>query len=215
MMNFEIMAKKFLSITSAMKISSSAQCLYFQLLNFFDKKFWPEAPLEIDNMTIHNNTGLSRQQIKNSRDELQKLGLIFYEKGSGSRSGKYTMIDIQNAQLQSIIDISNINEVKIDNLAALSNEVDKLAGDYRVWGQYILRILQKAIEKNTSGIYNNFYATSQLFLKASDTLKWDTLQKIMSHLRYKPDIQNREAYILTIIANEVKALQKNQKQSLV
>ena len=207
MLDFTRMAQRFLSITNAQKISSNAQCLYFQLLNSLNSHFG-ESTFELDNITLTHRTGLSRQQITNARNELQKYGLIYYEKGSGSRAGKYTLIDIQNARLDSIIELSNINEPEIDSLTALNEEVDKLVGDNRVWGQYILRTLHNSIQNNTAGIYNNYYATSQLFLKATNTIKFETLQKIIMHLRYKPDIQNREAYILTIIANEVKQLQK-------
>lgn len=211
MLNFESLAKKFLSITQAMKISSNAQCLYFQILNFYNSKFWPDKPLEIDNMTIHNVTGLSRKQILFARTELQRIGILYYEKGVGSHSGKYGLIDISNAKIPSIIELENLEDVKIDNLASLGNEVDKLVGDNKIWGHYILRVLQKSIQNNVSGIYANYYTTTQIFLKASDTMKLDTLYKIIMHVKLKPDIQNKEAYILTIVANEVRQMQKNRQ----
>lgn len=211
-MDFTKLAQKFLSLTGALEISANAQCLYFQLLYTFYSKFG-SATFELDNMTLASRTKLSRQQIRNARLELQNYGFIYYENGSGSRAGKYTVIDIENLKNNSIIDLSKLNDVKIDNLAALSREVDNLSGDWRIWGQYIIKVLRDSIQNNKSGVYANYYATSQLFLKASDAIKFDTLQKIITYMQYKPDIQNREAYILTIIANEVKQMQREQKLS--
>ena len=73
----------------------------------------------------------------------------------------------------------------------------------------------KTIENNKPGIYNNFYATTQLFLQASNTLQFDILHRIIIHVDLNPDIRNKDAYILTIIANETKKLQRNQKQLTV
>lgn len=204
MMNFETLAKKFLQLSTLKKISSNAQCLYFQLLNFFQCHFWQKEPLEVDNMQIHYVTNLSRQQISNARNELEQLGLIKYIKASGSRAGKYELIDISSANLKSIIAVSNLSEAKIDNLAVLSKQVDDLNGEYRFWGEYILQVLTKSTQQASDGVYNNFYATTQVFLKAQQTVQIETIYKLIEIMKNKPDLINRDAYILTVIANTVK-----------
>lgn len=203
MINFETQAQKFLSITSAVKISANAQCLYFQLLNFFNQHFWPSS-LEVDNMTMHQCTGLSRQQLTSARQELRKLCLIDYKNGIGSHAGEYTMIDIANAKIGSIIDISNSNEPKIDNLTALTDAVDNLVGDNRIWGHKIISVLSNAVSKNKAGVYANYYVTAQYFLAAEQTIQFNVIYRLIEIMKNKPDIQDRESYILTVIANTVK-----------
>lgn len=202
MINFETLATKFLTITEQVKISSNAQCLYFQLLKFFRNNFWLKT-LEIDNMRIHHATGLSRKQILFARNELEKLTFIKYNKGSGSKSGTYELIDTTNAKIDSIIAISKLPEAKIDNLRHLSEQVDNLYGESRFWGQYILQVLSNATNAN-SGVYNNFYATTQTFLKAQQTIQIDTIYKLIEIMQNKPDLKDRDAYILTVVANTIK-----------
>lgn len=208
MIDFEQQTRKFLSITQKVKISANAQCLYFQLLYQFRIKFFPKE-LSLDNMSIHNSTNLSRQQITNARQELQKLALIKYKNGSGSASGKYTMIDITNAKVDSIVEISR-QTAPYDALKQLQDELGSLTGEYYVWANYILKVLDNAIKENLEGVYSNYYTTSQTFLQAENNLKIDTVTKLITVLKNKPDIQNKEAYILTTIANTI----KQQKQAL-
>lgn len=209
MLDFQTQAQKFLSITNAIRISSNAQCLYFQLLNFFNQHFWPSS-LEIDNMTIYQNTRLSRQQLTNARQELQKLALIKYTNGIGSRAGEYTLIDISKAKLGSVLDISNINDVKIDNITALREQIDCLVGDNLIWGEKILSVLSNAVSNNKSGVYANYYASAQLFLKAEQTIQTNVIYRLIEIMKHKPDIQDRESYILTTITNCVKKQMKQE-----
>lgn len=214
-MNFNNTARKFLSLTNVVEISSDAQCMYFQILNIYNSKYWPEEPIEIENGLMHKRTGLSRHQILDARNELQSLGLIYYQKGSGSRGGKYTLINIENAKLDSIVELTKVNEVKIDNLAELKKQLDNMPGDFKVYGYQVLSVLNHAIENNASGVYGNYYTTSQMFLKSSDTLKLEVIEKCIKCLKYKADIQNPESYILSIIANEVKTELKKQNKAQV
>lgn len=202
MINYEHQINKFLSITQAVKITANAQCLYFQLLNFFRLKFFPES-LNIDNISMHNVTRLSRQQMTNARHELQNLALIKYENGLGSASGKYTLIDLTNAKLGSILEISNQKE-KPQDLADLKATIECLDGENFIWANYILEAINKAISQNKNGVYNNYYATSQTFLQAENNLKFSTINKLITVLKNKPNIADKEAYILTVIANSVK-----------
>lgn len=203
MIKFEEQARKFLSITGAVQISANAQCLYFQLLNFFNSKGFPNE-MQIDNMTIHSKTRLSRQQLTTARHELQKLSLIDYMPGSGSASGKYVLSDIQNAKIDSVMEICKKTDGEIDNLTALNKQVEDLTGDYKLWAKYILKVINDAISKNKHGVYQNYYATTLAFVRAKNTLQFDTLMNITKQLIWKPDIKNRDAYILTCISNEVK-----------
>lgn len=186
-----------------MPVSANAQALYLQLLNQFRSKFFPNE-LSIDNMQMHSLTRLSRQQLCNARTELQKLSLLKYAPGSGSASGIYQLIDISKLKLDSIIEISKQNEAEIADLTALKQKVDELAGEYRIWGNYVLQTLNEAIRTNSKGIYNNYYATTQTFLKAQNDLKYDIIYKLIQHLKFRQDISNKQAYILATIANEVK-----------
>lgn len=203
MIEFETQAKKFLTITSATKISSNAQCLYFQLLHNFNQNFFPTT-LKLDNMTIHNKTGLSRQQITNARNELKSLTLIDYEAGRGSASGTYTLIDLSNNKINAVIENCDKTEAQIDNLTGLSETLDKLVGENKIYAKLILQTLNDAIKGNKAGVYNNYYSTAQLFLKAKNELKLDIIYRLITVLKNKPDIQNREAYILASLTNYVK-----------
>lgn len=207
MIDFTKQLQKFLMLTETVRVSSNAQCLYMQILNLFHNKFYP-TELQIDNIRLHNLTRLSRHQIIDARNELQALSLIKYTNGSGSASGKYVLIDIANLKLNSIIQTSS-KTAKTSTVSDLIKSIDTLPTESKIWANYVLQTLNKAISNNQSGVYNNFYTTSQMFLNAENTLKYNTLNKLIILLRNKPDIENKESYILTVIANAV----KQQKQA--
>ncbi|MGN1221921.1 MAG: hypothetical protein ACI4TT_01645 [Christensenellales bacterium] len=212
-MEFDSQIRKFLLITKVKSISAHAQCLYLQLLDAFKSNLFP-TELKLDNMAIHRLTHLSRQQIRNARNELQNLSLLNYTNGRGSASGSYQLIDISNANINSIIDISCDNDGKITNLNNIQKEINKLENPWKFWGLYTLDVLKKAIKSNAKGIYNNYYATTQTFLKARNDFQIELIHKIVKQLEYRNDIINKEAYILAVIANEVKQnirLTKDQK----
>ena len=202
-MEFDSQIRKFLMITKVKPISANAQCLYLQLLEAFKANLFP-TELKLDNMALHQLTRLSRQQLTNARTELQKLSLLCYTPGGGSASGTYQLIDISDANIKSIIEICENSDGEIANLKALKEHVDKLEGDWGFWANYILDVINKAIKTNTKGIYNNYYATTQTFLKARNDLQIDLIHKLATHLKLRTDIANKPAYILAAIANEAK-----------
>ena len=166
-MEFDSQIRKFLLITKVKAVSAHAQCLYLQLLDAFKAHLYP-VELKLDNAVMHRLTHLSRQQLTNARTELQKLSLLYYTPGRGSASGSYQLIDITNANINSMIDISCDNDTEITNLKEIQNEVEKMQSSWRFWGLYTLDVLKKAIKSNTKGVYNNYYATTQTFLKAQN-----------------------------------------------
>lgn len=205
--NYELQLKKFWKVTNAVKLSSNAQCLYFQLLNLFNNNFWCHE-LKISNLDLQKLSNLSRHQITDARIELQKYSLIKFTNGTGSAPCTYTMIDITELNELSIIPNYQFDEnnAKIDNLERISKEhKENLTGTTLIYFNLILKTLKKAITDNKSGKYGNFFATTQMFLNCDYTLTFDTINKLISVLSCKNNvIHNKEAYILTTIANEMK-----------
>ena len=201
-MEFDSQIRKFLQLTYALPISANAQCLYIQLLHAFRMHLFPDE-LKIDNMTLHNTTRLSRHQLIDARVELQKISLLCYTPGSGSASGTYKLIDLSNAKIDAIIQISKNNGDEIADLAGLKEQVDKLQGDYKIWGNFVLQTLNKAIKRNSKGVFNNYYVTTQKFLQAQNALQYDTIFKLIQHLKFREDISNKEAYVLATVANSI------------
>ena len=210
--NYELQLKKFWQVTNTVKLSSNAQCLYFQLLNLFNNNFWCKT-LKIPNQQLYSLANLSRDALIRARGELQKYSLIKYTQGSGSASGEYIMIDITHLNELSIIPnyIFNENQAKIDNLERISNDYrEKLTGTTLIYFDLILKTLQKAISNNQQGKYGNFYTTTQMFLNCEYTVTFDLINKLISVLSCKEvTIHDKEAYILTTIANEMRKRFKN------
>lgn len=203
MITFENQMRKFLQITARVKVTSKAQSLYIQLLEFFREKFFPKE-IRINNGALQNRTNLSRHQLIDARQELKDLALVDYTAGAGSQSGNYILIDLCNAKLSSIVAVSQKTEATSATLSDLKEIVNDLVDDYKIWGDYILETLNKAISNNTAGIYSNYYTTSQVFLKAKLEFKTSVLYKLIYTLRNKPDIQDKQSYILASVANYVR-----------
>ena len=205
--NYELQLKKFWQVTNTVKLSSNAQCLYFQLLNLFNNNFWCKE-LKIPNQQLYSLANLSRDGLIRAREELQKYSLIKYKQGLGSASGEYIMIDITHLNELSIIPnyIFNENLAKIDNLERISKEYrGKLNGTTLIYFDLIIKTLQKAISNNQQGKYGNFYTTTQMFLNCEYTVTFDLINKLISVLSCKEvTIHDKEAYILTTIANEMR-----------
>ena len=210
--NYELQLKKFWQITNTIKLSSNAQCLYFQLLNLFNNNFWCKE-LKINNLELQRLSGLSRHQITNARIELQKYSLVKFTNGTGSAPCTYSMIDITNLNKLSIIPnyLFNENLAKIDNLERISKEHrENLNGTTLIYFDLIIKTLQKAITDNKQGKYGNFYTTTQMFLNCEYTVTFDLINKLISVLSCKEfTIHDKEAYILTTIANEMRKRFKN------
>ena len=210
--NYELQLKKFWQVTNTVKLSSNAQCLYFQLLNLFNNNFWCKE-LKINNLELQRLSGLSRHQITNARIELQKYSLVKFTNGTGSAPCTYSMIDITNLNKLSIIPnyLFNENLAKIDNLERISKEYrGKLNGTTLIYFDLIIKTLQKAITDNKQGKYGNFYTTTQMFLNCEYTVTFDLINKLISVLSCKEvTIHDKEAYILTTIANEMRKRFKN------
>ena len=202
MIDFATQARTFLELTTRLKISANAQCLYFQLLNSFMFKTWTNS-LKISNIDLHNLTHLSRQQLTNARHELQRLSLIDYKNGAGSGSGEYTLIDLKNAKFDKILENSQKSDAQIADLTALRKSFDNFPEENKIWANFVVTTLEKAIAENRSGIYDNTYVNAQIFLKAKNELQLKTIWKIVTTLKCKPDIIDKESYVLAILANEV------------
>lgn len=204
--NYEQQLKKFWKVTNTVKLSSNAQCLYFQLLNLFNNNFWCKE-LKISNLELQKLTNLSRHQIINARLELQEYSLLKFTNGIGSAPCTYLMVDITELNELSLIPkyIFNENEAKIDNLERISKEHrEKLTGTTLIYFDLVINTLKKAIKDNKSGKYGNFYTTTQMFLNCEYTITFDIINKLISVLSCKDiTIHNKEAYILTTIANEM------------
>lgn len=203
MITFENQMRKFLQITAKVKVTSKAQSLYIQLLEFFREKFFPKQ-IRINNGALQNRTNLSRHQLIDARQELKDLALVDYTAGAGSQSGNYILIDLCNAKLSSIVAVSQKTDATSATLSDLKEIVNDLVDDYKIWGDYILETLNKAISNNTAGIYSNYYTTSQVFLKAKLKFKTSILYKLIYTLKNKPDIQDKQSYILASVANYVR-----------
>lgn len=199
-MEFDSQIRKFLQLTDMLQISSHAQCLYIQLLQKFRENIFPDT-LKIDNMTIMQVTRLSRRQLIDARTELQGLSLIDYTSGSGSASGTYTMIDISKDKIKNIAQISYYNGSVIANLSDLKEKIKYLKGDFKTWGLYILNVIDKTIKQNVKGVFSNYYVSTQKFLQIKNELQYDTIFKLISQLKYRDDINNKESYILATLAN--------------
>lgn len=214
MIDYEQQIIKFVKITSVVKISCHAQTLYLHLLTEFRHKFFPKE-LKVDNKLLYSATGLSRKQLCCARVELQQLNLLYYNKGAGSSSGTYIIIDLSQNRIQDICaDIKDIKipkEPKIANLTDFSKQFDNLPEEDRFYGQFVCNVLYKALQKQQTGVFANSYATAQTFLTASNELTLPVVYKLIITLKNKPDIQDKTAYTLAVLANFAQAYRKKQK----
>lgn len=131
MIDYENQLRKFFKITKAVHISPQAQTLYFQLISYFDSKFWPQS-LKLDNITIYHSTELSRQALARARKELQKLALISYTPGTGSASGEYVVFDLSQKSVKDLITdekfLYNQPDAEIANLSQFYDEFEYFRG---------------------------------------------------------------------------------------
>ena len=72
-------------------LPTSAQLMYFKLLNVFNRAGWP-ASVRLDNHRLMSMTALSSPNAINAaRSRLVEAGLIDYEQGKKGTPGKYTL----------------------------------------------------------------------------------------------------------------------------
>lgn len=216
MIYYSIQLRKFNKITQFVKISSNAQTLYFHILSNFDSRFYPEV-LKIDNESLYKSTGLSREQLRRARYELQKLALIDYSKGSGSSSGIYIIFDLQQKDLSEIckdclyLEENASDKPKIGDLNKFAKQFDNLVGENKIYADLIIHTLKKALTKQQTGIFSGSYTTAQTFITAKNELTLETMYKLITTLTHKPNIQNKEAYILATLKNEAKRVKDTEK----
>ena len=221
MIDYALQLRKFNQIAQLVKISANAQALYFHILSNFDSNYYPEM-LKLDNRSLHKSTQLSREKLRKARLELQKLSLIDYSKGSGSASGIYIIFDLQQKDLKEICKDclyleENAFKPKIDDFNKFARQLDNsLTGDSKILAQLILNTLKKALTNQQTGIFNGSYTAAQTFITAKNELTIETIYKLIATLKNKPNIQNKEAYILATLKNEAEHIRdKEQFNELV
>lgn len=92
-------------------ISSSAQLLYFKMLDVFNRANWPEY-VQIDNrrLTLLADVYSEKSAIK-ARNELVEIGWIVYEQGKKGNPGKYSLsINTVNIHCNKYSEIITVNE---------------------------------------------------------------------------------------------------------
>lgn len=92
-------------------LSSSAQLLYFKILDVFNRANWPEC-VQIDNrrLTLLADVYSEKSAIK-ARNELVEVGLIAYEQGKKGNPGKYSLsINTVNIHCNKYSEIITVNE---------------------------------------------------------------------------------------------------------
>ena len=211
---YDVQLKKFHRITQVVDISPQAIALYFQLINCFYNKGMP-LRLKIDNNQLYHLTKLSRQALHLARIELVKLTLIDYTPGSGSASGEYMLLDLSEKRLEEInkdLKFWQLSDAKIANVNNILKEFEYRPKEYQFYAQYVIKILQDAIKNKQTGIFNNSYETAQTFLAARNNITVPIISRVITSLMHKPDIQNKPAYVLTVIADQLRKHQITLKQ---
>lgn len=214
MIDYALQLRKFSKVVKSVKISSSAQTLYFNLMSFFDERCFPTT-LKIDNATLYRSTRLSHEQLRKARLELQKLALIDYSQGKGSSSGSYIMFNLELVNLKDLCadcrELELLSEPKTLDIAQFAKKFDYLSDRDQVYLNLICETLKKALLDQQSGIFAGTYETARAFITAKNELVQDTIHKLIFTLRNKADINNKQAYILTVLKNEAKTIREKNK----
>lgn len=214
MIDYQLQLRRFFKVVKSAKISSQAQTLYYNLLSFFDEVCYP-TNLKIDNQSLYKSTRLSHEQLRLARLELQKLALINYTPGSGSASGSYTIFDLQQIELKQLCadcrELENSALPQTLSIDQFASKFDYLNEENKLYLHLICDTLKKALSGQQSGIFAGSYETARTFIIAKNELVQETIHKLIITLRSKPNITNKEAYILTVLQNEAKNIRINNK----
>ncbi len=211
MLNYELQLTKFAKIAAIAELSSDVQTLYFQLMSQFKYRYFPDS-LKLDNITLHNCTQLPFERLRRARAKLQKLELISYTSGGGSAPGEYIIFDLSKKEYKNLVtDVKRLNllpDVKIASKIDILKSFEQFPKENKFYAEFIYRVLEKALKNQQTGIYANEYMTAIDFLKASTELTIPFIFKLTETFKYKPDIENKEAYVLACLTNFTKELRR-------
>ena len=208
MIEYENQIHKFMMLTQRVKISCSAQTLYIHIIEKFKSIGYPSR-LRIDNYYLRANARLSKNQFFNARKELEELCLITYTPGGGSASGEYTLTNLSDVGIEDLIKNSNRivktknSEPEIDNISKLKESFKYLADEDKIWANYIIRLLKGVISKSKSITVNGTYKNVIDFIYKSKEINYGFIFKLITVLKNKKNISDKEAYVLSSISNYV------------